>query len=80
MTIFTRDLDRGAWLVVEIAIAVRILTEVTIDAVHPTFGVNVVKMHGLAELRRIVGRDQIACASSRLPLRSRLKTLRNNQP
>ncbi len=60
MTVFTRDLDRGAWLVVKIAVAVRVLAEVAIDAVHAAFGVNVVEMHRLAELQRIVRRDDVA--------------------
>src|ERR1051326_2865958 len=38
----------------------RVLAEVTIDAVHAAFGVNVVEMHRLAELRRIVRRDYVA--------------------
>ena len=37
MTIFTRDLDRRARLVVKIAVAVRVLAEVTIDAMHAAF-------------------------------------------
>ena len=59
MTVFARDLDRRA-LVVEIAVAVRVLAEVAIDAVHAAFEMNVVEMHRLAELRRIVRRDDVA--------------------
>ena len=42
MTIFASDLDRRARLVVEIAVAVRVLPEVAVDAVHPFFEMNVV--------------------------------------
>jgi hypothetical protein len=48
VTIFARDLDRRARLVVEIAVAVRVLAEMTIDAVHAAFEMNVVEMHRLA--------------------------------
>ena len=60
VTVFAGDLDRRARFVVEIAVAVRVLTEVTIDAVHSLFEMNVVEMNGLLELVRIVRRNQVA--------------------
>jgi hypothetical protein len=57
MAIFARDLDCGAWFVVQIAVAVRVLVEVAIDAVHAALEMYVGEVHGLAELRRVVRRD-----------------------
>ena len=57
MTIFAGDLDRRARFVIEIAVAVRVLPEVTVDAVHSLFEMNVVEMNGLLKLVRIVRRD-----------------------
>ena len=42
MAINARDLDGRARLVVEVAIAMRILAKVTIDAVHSFFKVDIV--------------------------------------
>jgi len=42
MTILATDLDSSARFVVEIAIAVRVLAEVTVDAVHSLVEMNVV--------------------------------------
>src|SRR6185436_11599678 len=42
VTILASDLEGRAWLVVEIAVAVRVLAEVTIDAVHAAFEMDVV--------------------------------------
>ena len=42
MTIFATDFDSGTRFVVEIAIAVRILTEVTVNAVHALVEMNII--------------------------------------
>ena len=42
MAIDATDLDGRAWLVVEVAVAMRILAKMTIDAVHSFFKVDVV--------------------------------------
>src|SRR5215204_5760817 len=68
MTIFARDLDRGARLVIKIAVAVRVLTEMTIDAVHSAFEMNVAEVHSLAELCRIVRRDNVALRVQQIAL------------
>ena len=68
VTVFARDLDRRARLVVEIAVAVRVLAEVAIDAVHARARMNVVEMHRLAELRRIVRRDDVAVGVEQVSL------------
>src|ERR1043165_8045248 len=68
VAVFTRNLDRRARFVVEIAVAVRVLAEVTINAVHAALGVNVVEMHGLAELRGILRRDDVAVRVEQISL------------
>ena len=55
MTVLTGDLNRRAWLVVEIAVAVGVLTEVTIDAMHSFFEMDIVEVHGLAKFVGVVG-------------------------
>ena len=59
MTIFASDLDRGARLVVKIAVAVRVLAEVAVDAMHSLFEMNVVEVDRLLKLVRIVGRNRL---------------------
>ena len=46
----------GARLIVEIAVAMRVLLKMTIDAMHSLFQVNVLKVNSLVELLRIVCR------------------------
>ena len=59
MTVFASDLNRRARFVVKIAVAVRILAEVAVDAVHSLFKMNVVEVDGFLELVGIVRCDQI---------------------
>ena len=75
------DLDRRPRLAVELAVAVVVLLEVAVHAVHPLLEVDVLQVDGLLELLRVVG-GAPACpaASSRLPFRSCLKTARKTQP
>ncbi len=55
VAILTRDFDGPLDLGIDGAVTVRILREVTIDAVHPALGVDVHQVHGLARLRRECG-------------------------
>ena len=48
------DFDGIARLAVELAVAVTVLLEVAVDAVHALLQMNVFQMHGLAELVGIV--------------------------
>ena len=57
MTIYAPNFNRGARLVVENAVAVRILPEVTVDTVHPFFQMNVIQMNCFLESIRIVRRN-----------------------
>ena len=103
-----RDLDGVARLAVQLAVAVVVLLEMAIDALHAALEMNVLEVHRLAGAlggalggasrgrsagaRRSVKLTASAsaaleasltglpCASSRLPLRSRLNTARNSQP
>jgi hypothetical protein len=76
------DLDRQRHLAVDVAVAVAVLLEVAVDAVHADVGVDGRHVHRLVELVRVVVGHAIGApsASSRLPLRSRLKTARKFQP
>src|SRR5262249_56710266 len=56
------DLDRRSDLAVDVAVAVRVLREVAVDAVHAEVEVDRREVDGFLELLRIVVRD-------RLPLR-----------
>ena len=58
VTIIAADLDRRARFVVENAVAVRVLPEVAVDAVHPFLEMDVVQVDGLLELVGIVRRYQ----------------------
>ena len=97
-----------ARLAVELAVAVVVLLEVAVHALHAALEVDVLEVHGLAARVRPHARPPSAavrqrpagrcsspprralcddasltglpCASSRLPLRSRLNTARNTQP
>src|ERR1700745_3252008 len=60
MTVFARDLDRSAWFVVEISVAMRILPEMAINAMHAAFEMDVVEMNRFFELRRIIRRDDVS--------------------
>src|ERR1051325_11289844 len=60
MTVFTSDVEPCGRLVVKNSVAVGGLAEVTIDAMHAAFGVDVVEMHRLAEFCWIVRRDDVA--------------------
>jgi hypothetical protein len=42
MTVFATDLDRGARLVVEITVAMRVLTEMAVNAMHSLLEMNIV--------------------------------------
>ena len=51
------DLDRVARLAIELAVAVIVLPEVAVDALHPLLEVDVLQVHRLAEPLGIVVRD-----------------------
>ena len=56
------DLDGVAHGAVELAVAVAVLQEVAVDAVHALLEVDVLEVDGLRELVRIVGGDDLALA------------------
>src|SRR5258705_13571125 len=60
MTVLASNLDRGAWLVVEIAVAVRVLSKMAVNTMHPFVEMNIVQVNGLFEFIRIVRRNQPA--------------------
>src|SRR5687768_506028 len=60
VAILACDLNRGTRFVVEIPVAVRVLAEVTIDAMHAAFKMDVAEMNRLAELRGIVSRHDVS--------------------
>jgi hypothetical protein len=62
------------------AVAVRVLREMAVDALHADVDMDRRQMHGLLELLRVVVDDLAPSLSSRLPLRSRLKMARKFQP
>ena len=74
------DFDGIARFSVEFAVAVTVLLEVAVDAVHPFFQMDVLEVHRLPEFVGIVERNRLSSLSSRLPLRSCLKTARKIQP
>ncbi len=68
MTIDAVDFDGGARLAVDFPVAVIVLREVAVVAVHPFFEMNVGEMHGLGETLRIVERDLLAILVEPTPL------------
>ena len=57
MTIDTIDFDRGARLAINLSVAVIVLTEVAINALHSLLEVNVGEMNGFAETLGIIEAD-----------------------
>ena len=57
VTIDAIDFDRVAGFAVELAVAVAVLLEVAVDAVHPFFQMDVFEVHRFLELIGIVERD-----------------------
>src|SRR4029077_10243777 len=57
MTIDAVNLNRVPCLAVEFAVAMAVLLEVTVDAVHAFLKVNVFQVHGFLELFRIFERN-----------------------
>src|SRR5688572_19973443 len=60
MTILAGNLNRRPRFIVEITIAVGVLAEMAIHAMHSLFQVNVVQMDALLKLVRIIKRDNVA--------------------
>ena len=60
VTIDTINLDRRARLAVDFSVAVIVLLEMAIVALHPFFEMNVGEMHRFTEAVRIVERDLLA--------------------
>ena len=56
------DLDVVAVLGVELAVAMLVLREMAVGAVHPLLEVDVLQVHGLLEFRGIVERNDVAVA------------------
>ena len=75
------DFDGGARLAVEFAVAVAVLLEMAVDALHAFFQMNVREMHGFLEFFGIVERTTV-CRLRRAdcPWRSCLNTARKSQP
>src|SRR5947207_14464200 len=67
MTVNTSDLNRSARLVVKHSVAVRVLTKVTINAVHPFFEMDIVEMDRFSESIRIVRRNHGALCVEQIP-------------
>ncbi len=59
MAIHAVDLHRVSGLTVEFAVAVAVLLEMTIDAVHALFQMDVFQVHRLAKLFGIVERHRL---------------------
>ena len=55
MAVSTGDLNRHAGFTVELAVAVVVLLEMAIDAVHAAFRVNVLQMDGFVPFFRVPG-------------------------
>ena len=64
MTIYAINFNRRAGFVIKIAVAMRVLTEVTVDAVHSLFQVNVVEMNRFPKLVRIISCNLVASGDS----------------
>src|SRR6266545_262527 len=62
------DIDGGARLAVELAVAVAVLLEVAIDAVHPLLEVDVLQVDRLAELLGVLGRHYLALTVDQVAL------------
>ena len=67
MAIDAADLDRRARLVVKNAVAVRVLAEMAIDALHTFFEMNVVQVNRLLEPIRIVRRNDPVLRIEQVP-------------
>jgi hypothetical protein len=72
VAVLAADLDRVADLAVEVAVAVPVLLEVAVDALHPLVQVDRGHVDGALELVGASFGTTLFSASSRLPLRSRL--------
>ncbi len=67
MTIHTVDFHRVARLAIQPAVAVIVLPEVAVDALHAFFEVDVLEVHGLAEAIGIVVRDDVVVRVEKIP-------------
>src|SRR5260370_31238790 len=68
MTINAADLNRGARFVIDYSVAVRVLPEMTIDAMHPLLEMDVVEVNRFLESIRILGRDNRILSVAQVPL------------
>ena len=59
VAILAIDLHRVTRLSVNMAVAVAILREMTVGAVHPFVQMDVAEMHALVELIFVIGRDNV---------------------
>src|SRR5271157_4137127 len=62
------ELDGRARLAIQLAVAVAVLLEMAIDALHALLGVNVLQMDGLPEFIRIVGGNDFAVGIEQIAL------------
>src|ERR671912_283069 len=59
MAVDAINLDRVSRLAVELAVAVIVLVEMAIDALHPTLEVDVLEVNGFSELLRVIVRNNL---------------------
>src|SRR5688572_12766251 len=66
MAVDAIDLDRVPRLAVQLAVAVIVLVEMAVDALHAALEVNVLEVNGLAELLRVVVRNDLVVGVEQL--------------
>src|SRR6266446_5200930 len=74
------DFDGGARFDVDFSVAVIVLSEVAIIALHAFFEMDVGEVDGFAEALGVLEGNLLPSLSSQFPLRSWLKTARKIQP
>jgi hypothetical protein len=68
VTINAINFDCVSWLSIKLPVTMSVLHEVAIDAMHSLFQVNVCQVNRLAELVRIVKRNNIPFGVQELPV------------
>ncbi len=68
MAILTLNFDGLRDLAVDLSVAMRILTEVAVDAVHPLLEVDVLQVDGLGQLLRVALGERFPLAVQEVPL------------
>src|SRR5687768_16627914 len=66
MAIDALDGGSGAWFAVELAVTMDILTEMTVDTMHPASKVDILQVNRPGKFVRVIGRDRFVIKGQQL--------------